>query len=405
MASDVIQTEEVTEVEVIEPIVEEVVDREVGGIKIPGNSKVPDDDVLRYKDSIKDYTIIELLHEIKKYEKDLITAENYREFFETSKVTIDNLRETTKNLGTLANDMANVDTESLQEESGDPEELNFEEVLAELEDFRDRTNVGIIILKDKFEEVKATGGMSLKDDVIKTLVKNISTVESTTDLNKDIFKSCMESVIAEFNAAPNGILDPYPRLSSKLSNPKRVKDMVYRVVKDTEKARKEFISVGFTDEMYDSFINFLKVEDAYFVYTHDGIVDPNEPPCIVILDNGDMFRYISSTFTCYYARVSSKMYVAVELFSLIFFYQISRIVRTESKKRNYLSLIYKCYILQALELATLHHEAFRSTPESMENRKNLEEGTEDYEISRMRQKLYESYLHIFWTYGDYSTMY
>lgn len=369
--------------------------KEVCGIKVAVDSKVPEDDIIRYKDSIKDFTAIEVLHEIKRFEEDAKTVAGYKKFFEDSKVTLENFKEAARNLGDIRNELAagegTVITKINDDELAE-EDVDFDKIFDEIKDYEERTNIGLSLLKQRYDTIRESGGMSLKDDIIETLRKNISTVENSSDLNKEFFAECMKNTIAEFDNSPTGVVDPYDRMASKLNNPKRLKDMKLWVAKNMDKARKEYISVSFNDEMYKTFLSFIVLEEAFFVYTHDSIADPNEPPRMI----EDEMPFISTRFT--FDLKWGKKRNAIEFFGLMFFYHISRIVKNEAKKRNYLSLIYKCYILQALELLSLKPDSFRNTPEGMEARKNFQEGTEEYEISIMRQKLYKSYSRIFWAY-------
>lgn len=337
--------------------------REVCGIKIPNTDAITDDEVIEFINSLNDFTAIEVLHHIKKFRDDLNTLNMYSVNLSTAMVTYDTYKNMASMYGNIDNDLVTAEFDNPEDENG---QIDFEQIRKDIEEYDARLKVGLAVLEHKYAKIRESGIASIKDDIIETLLKNLDTVKQSEDVNKEYTVKAIQKIIDEFNNAPDGIVDQYERISRKLSNPKRNLELVKYVTNHPDDARKEFLKIGFTDEMYDAFCKFLIIEDSYNRYITDDVDEEDD------LTQDKIKRYV-----------------------YVYFYHISKIVNSEIRKKNYLSLIYKCNVLQVIELGSIDAENFRGTVDCNDNRKNAEPNSDLDILSKRRQKLYSQCMKIF----------
>ena len=347
-----------------EPPVEKPATRIVDGLTIPNTDAITDEEILVYIESLKSLTNIELMHQLKLFRNDKATVLKYKEMFESAKVTFESFAEMKNSFGFIDNDLVTMNEDKM-EKAIEEEDPDFDGIEKELKDYEDRIDIGLMAIERRYNEVRESGIVSIRDDIVQTLSKNLDTVKKSSDINKDYTIKFLEKTIDEFNSAPDGIVDQYTRISRKLENPKRNLELVKYVKNHEFEARKKYINVGFTDEIYNAFLKFLKIEDAYYAYCTDGDETAIRLP-------KDIGEYVD-----------------------VYFYHISKIVDTESRKKNYLSLIYKCNILQVIELGSIEPDYFRNTVDSHDNRLHAEPDSELDKISKKRQRLYKECVKIF----------
>ena len=206
-------------------------------------------------------------------------------------------------------------------------------------------NICTNVAHEKYEEIRVSGKTTIAEDITETLLKNRQTLEkSDSNPNAALYMKYIDSAIEELKT--HSIDRMYP----KMTNPKKIKKLVQEFYADPLLSLKIITSCGFMLDWIMNFTDFMITEQEFAV--------PEK-------------SHSKDEFVCA---------------TCVFFYHITKIVDAEVDKHNYLSLIFKYYILQVLEV--------ESTPKPDEESRIDENGNESEE-SKFRSSLYKAYMPIF----------
>ena len=314
---------------------------------------VTEENAQEYHDQIYDLTKIELIQGMKKLvalEKNLYMVRGLVNMADANTSTI-------KTFANSVDDIVNhlADSETQEEtkpvdEPLDDDDFNRDEMLAQLDTYEHQLDAMLDMMHNRYDEIKATGNTSIAEDITETLLKNKSTLENVDNLNAEKYIGYINTVIEELQS------HSISRMLPKVSVPKRTRNIITEFCKDIPRSFKEIMNCGFSPAWLSTFADFMWEEQA---------------------------------FSCEADNTMSRNDFAV--WSLIFFYHISQIVNAEVKKHNYLSLVYKYYVLQILEL---------ENTTKMEEDQRFDENDEEIEASKLRSSVYKEYATVMRAYAE-----
>lgn len=283
----------------------EVQFRTVCGITFTAPDSITDDTIISYNEKIQNLTRIETHGLIKKLQDEFKTCDALENYLKSSQATVENIQSMVDNLNTCFEDSAFENNKISEDEYTDDEIPDFNKLKQELYEYRCCVDIAMMLVKKHSEELEAKGYTSIADDITETLLKNRDTLNMSEDINSGLYVKYIDRILDEIKT---GYIHA-DRMWPKLENKKRLLDIAKEFYKDRRKAEREIYSIGFRKSFVDDFISFLCMWQ------------PQE------------FRDCLADDTVW-----------------LYFYHITKIVKSELKKGNYLSLVYKCYILQVLEL-------------------------------------------------------
>lgn len=226
----------------------------------------------------------------------------------------------------------------------------------------------------RIEELKDKE-VSVADEVIGALQKNLDTLKESTDVNAHLHIDSINKVIESIQ---NDEFIQASRMKNRMKNAKALLDLAKEFYKDRDKAIREIYDIGFNYMTVKSFYEFVAFPDRFLdPEIMEEILKSYKEP-IEKKPEGELLQYTSDTVHDLlgswlhgisgrygYLLENPEKIVDVKYISayvhecvLLFFYHIAKIVKTESKKQNCLSVIFKCYVIQTLEL----FEAWKKKP-------------------------------------------
>ena len=229
------------------------------------------------------------------------------------------------------------------------DEFDYDKAEAELVKYESQLEVALEILHNRYTELKNQGNTTIADDIIETLLKNRSTLEQTESLNSEMYIEYIDNAIEELQS------HSIARMFPKVEVPKKTLGIIKDFFKDIDRSIKEISRCGLSVTWIRNFADFMWEEQSFACKNDE------------------------TTF-------SKGTYATV---ALIFFYHITKIVGSELKKQNYLSLVFKYYILQILEIQSTTH---------MNEDQRFDENDEEIEVSKMRSAVFADYHKLFMMY-------
>lgn len=277
--------------------------RTVCGITFTAPESITDDTIISYNEKIQNLTRIETHGLIKKLQDEFKTCDALENYLKSSQATVENIQSMVDNLNTCFEDSAFENNKISEDEYTDDEIPDFNKLKQELYEYRCCVDIAMMLVKKHSEELEAKGYTSIADDITETLLKNRDTLNMSEDINSGLYVKYIDRILDEIKTGYTNA----DRMWPKLENKKRLLDIAKEFYKDRRKAEREIYSIGFRKSFVDDFISFL----------------------------------------CMWAGYREEF---IEDAVWLYFYHITKIVKSELKKGNYLSLVYKCYVLQVLEL-------------------------------------------------------
>ena len=349
------EIEEVKEEAVVEPLM-------VCGIDLNKyDGKVSEEDVKTFSANAEKLTKLEIIRSMKSITATAKQIMFVRALAASAQSNTDMIQSFTDNMMKMVSNETNgdeseetaqtlTDIKSTFEAPKDDEDIDFDKTYAELDVYEAQLDAAIEILHLRYEELKKNGNTSIADDIAETLLKNRSTLENTTEnLNAELYIKCIDTVIDELQS--HSIDRMYP----KANVPKKTLGIIKEFFKDVDRSIKEISKCGLSITWVRNFADFMWDEQSFSCKNDE------------------------TTF-------SKGTYATV---ALVFFYHITKIVNSELKKQNYLSLIYKYYILQILEI--------QATTRMNEDQR-FDENDEEIEVSKMRSAVFADYHKLFMMY-------
>ena len=275
--------------------------RTVCGITFTAPESITDEEITRYNDKVQSFTKIELRGCLDRLKNDYAMCDAVRVHLESAESSIGQIQESFNGLvKSISTDNIITDVTFNKDTPID----DIDTLKEELSEYRSRVDIAIQLVEKRLKELNETKGYtSIADDITETLLKNRDTLNMSEDINSGLYVKYIDRILDEIKT---GYIYA-DRMWPKLENKKRLLDIAKEFYKDRRKAEREIYSIGFRKSFVDDFISFLCM---WMGYREEFIED------------------------------------AVWLY----FYHITKIVKSELKKGNYLSLVYKCYVLQVLEL-------------------------------------------------------
>ena len=277
--------------------------RTVCGITFTAPESITDEEIARYNDKVQSFTKIELRGCLDRLKNDYAMCDAVRVHLESTESSIGQIQESFNGLvKSISTDNIITDVTFYKDNPID----DIDTLKEELSEYRSRVDIAIQLVEKRLKELNETKGYtSIADDIIEMLLKNRDTLNMSEDINSGLYVKYIDRILDEIKT---GYIHA-DRMWPKLENKKRLLDIAKEFYKDRRKAEREIYSIGFRKSFVDDFISFLCMWQ------------PQE------------FRDCLADDTVW-----------------LYFYHITKIVKSELKKGNYLSLVYKCYILQVLEL-------------------------------------------------------
>ena len=277
--------------------------RTVCGITFTAPESITDEEITRYNDKVQSFTKIELRGCLGRLKNDYAMCDAVRVHLESAESSIGQIQESFNGLvKSISTDNIITDVTFNKDTPID----DIDTLKEELSEYRSRVDIAIQLVEKRLKELNETKGYtSIADDITETLLKNRDTLNMSEDINSGLYVKYIDRILDEIKT---GYIYA-DRMWPKLENKKRLLDIAKEFYKDRRKAEREIYSIGFRKSFVDDFISFLCMWQ------------PQE------------FRDCLADDTVW-----------------LYFYHITKIVKSELKKGNYLSLVYKCYILQVLEL-------------------------------------------------------
>lgn len=277
--------------------------RTVCGITFTAPESITDEEITRYNDKVQSFTKIELRGCLDRLKNDYAMCDAVRVHLESAESSIGQIQESFNGL------MKSISTDNIITDvtfNKDTPIDDIDTLKQELNEYRSRVDIAIQLVEKRLKELNETKGYtSIADDITETLLKNRDTLNMSEDINSGLYVKYIDRILDEIKT---GYIHA-DRMWPKLENKKRLLDIAKEFYKDRRKAEREIYSIGFRKSFVDDFISFLCMWQ------------PQE------------FRDCLADDTVW-----------------LYFYHITKIVKSELKKGNYLSLVYKCYVLQVLEL-------------------------------------------------------
>lgn len=308
------------------------------------------DDAKEYHDQIYSLTKIELIRGMKKLvalEKDLYMVRGLMGMASSNEVMIKSF---VNSVDGVVNHLKDEET-SEDDTPIDDEPLDYDATSKQLDTYEHQLDAMVDMMHVRYEELRSTGTTTVAEDITETLLKNKSTLESVDNPNSDMYIGYINTVIDELQS------HSIKRILNKVSVPKRTRVILTDFLRDINKSFKEILSCGFSLSWLSTFADFMWDEQAF-----------------ACLPDGD--------------NMSRNEYAT---WAIIFMYHVSQIVNSELKKHNYLSLIYKYYVLQILEL---------QNTTKMDEDKRFDENGEEVETSKIRSAVFKEYYTLFKGYAD-----
>ena len=275
--------------------------RTVCGITFTAPESITDEEIIRYNDKIQSFTKIELRGCLDRLKNDYAMCDAVRVHLESAESSIGQIQESFNGLvKSISTDNIITDVTFNKDTPID----DIDTLKEELSEYRSRVDIAIQLVEKRLKELNETKGYtSIADDITETLLKNRDTLNMSEDINSGLYVKYIDRILDEIKT---GYIHA-DRMWPKLENKKRLLDIAKEFYKDRRKAEREIYSIGFRKSFVDDFISFL----------------------------------------CMWAGYREEF---IEDAVWLYFYHITKIVKSELKKGNYLSLVYKCYVLQVLEL-------------------------------------------------------
>lgn len=363
-------------------IVKESPMRTVCGIELPVTDKMTDEEIEDFVKEIEPLTRIELLKLKKEFNDARIQGIDLESMFKDAKLTYESFLEIQESFSTP--DVVQNTIDEIKAEL-EEEDLDFDKIEEEITSFKMRSLIGSMIVGHRLKELAEISPPDLKADIIETLIKNKDTLNQSGNLNKELLTSYIDRVVNEIKETADGFLDPRDRMLNKLQNPKRVDEIIKFVRDNPERARIERHAEGLNDDIVAVFLGFMYTEQLYHAD-----VDPNDDDSLTPVEKA-IYELDPINFL-------EEMKAGYSLLCETFAYHIAKIVKSEVKRQNYLSLIFKCYILQIVELETKckdRKDIFGVTVQSRRNRAGLNKDSDGYRLSEIRRKLFGYYNEVF----------
>lgn len=277
--------------------------RTVCGITFTAPESITDEEITRYNDKVQNFTKIELRGCLDRLKNDYAMCDAVRVHLESAESSISQIQESFNGLvKSISTDNIITDVTFNKDTPID----DIDTLKEELSEYRSRVDIAIQLVEKRLKELNETKGYtSIADDITETLLKNRDTLNMSEDINSGLYVKYIDRILDEIKT---GYIHA-DRMWPKLENKKRLLDIAKEFYKDRRKAEREIYSIGFRKSFVDDFISFL----------------------------------------CMWQPQEFRDCLADDIVWL-YFYHITKIVKSELKKGNYLSLVYKCYILQVLEL-------------------------------------------------------
>ena len=277
--------------------------RTVCGITFTAPESITDEEITRYNDKVQSFTKIELRGCLDRLKNDYAMCDAVRVHLESAESSIGQIQESFNGLvKSISTDNIITDVTFNKDTPID----DIDTLKEELSEYRSRVDIAIQLVEKRLKELNETKGYtSIADDITETLLKNRDTLNMSEDINSGLYVKYIDRILDEIKT---GYIYA-DRMWPKLENKKRLLDIAKEFYKDRRKAEREIYSIGFRKSFVDDFISFL----------------------------------------CMWQPQEFRDCLADDIVWL-YFYHITKIVKSELKKGNYLSLVYKCYILQVLEL-------------------------------------------------------
>lgn len=305
---------------------------------------VTEDDAKEYHEQIYSLTKIELIRGMKKLvslEKNLYMIRGLLNMATSNEAMI---RSFVDSVDGVVNHLKDDDTvQSAAPESDEP--LDPEATAKQLDTYEQQLEAMVDMMHIRYEEIKSAGNTTVAEDITETLLKNKSTLENVENPNASMYIKYIDTVVDELQS------HSIKRILNKVSVPKRTRVILTDFTRDVERSFKEILNCGFSPAWLSTMADFMWEEQA---------------------------------FACDDKTAMSRNEFAT--WAIVFMYHVSQIVNSEVKKHNYLSLVYKYYVLQMLEM---------QNTTKMDEDQRVDENDVENEASKLRQSMYREYRQLF----------